>query len=64
MTVRTRTFHLPPTQRGAFAFEIEEARHRTVLPVLRWRSGRRAIHGCEPAQVKDVEHEAGVREQL
>jgi len=49
---------------NAFAFEIEDTRHRTVLPVLRWGSGRRAIEGSEPAQVRNVEHEAGVREQL
>jgi uncharacterized protein len=49
---------------NAFAFEIEDTRHRTVLPVLRWGTGRTALHGSEPAQVKNVEHEAGVREQL
>ena len=49
---------------NAFAFELEDTRHRTVLPVLRRGSGRRAIEGNEPAQVRNVEHEAGVREQL
>jgi uncharacterized protein len=49
---------------NAFAFEIEDTRHRTVLPVLRWGTGRTALDGSEPAQVKNVEHEAGVREQL
>ena len=49
---------------NAFAFEIEDTRHRTVLPVLRWGTGRTALDGSEPAQVEDVEHEAGVREQL
>lgn len=49
---------------NAFAFEIEDTRHRAVLPVLRWGAGRTALDGSEPAQVKNVEHEAGVREQL
>lgn len=49
---------------NAFAFEIEDTRHRTVLPVLRWGTGRTAIDGTEPAQVNGVENEAGVREQL
>jgi hypothetical protein len=35
-----------------------------VLPVLRWGPGRTALNGGEPAQVRNVEHEAGVREQL
>lgn len=39
-------------------------RHRAVLPVLRWRAGRAAVDGSERAQVKNVEHEAGVQEQL
>ena len=49
---------------NAFAFEIEDTRHRTVLPVLRWGSGRQAVDGGGAAQIRDVEHEAGVREQL
>jgi uncharacterized protein len=49
---------------NAFAFEIEDTRHGTVLPVLPWGTGRTALDGSEPAQVKNVEHEAGVREQL
>jgi hypothetical protein len=39
-------------------------RHRTVLPVLRWGSGRRAMAGDREAEVEHVGHEAGVREQL
>ncbi len=49
---------------NAFAFELEDTKHRTVLPVLRWGSGRTAIQGSEPDQVRNVEREAGVREQL
>lgn len=49
---------------NAFAFEMEDMRHRTVLPVLRWGPGRRAMDGGKPAQVQHVQQEAGVREQL
>lgn len=49
---------------NAFAFEIEDTRHRTVLPVLRWGTGRTALDGSEPNQVRNVQNEAGVREQL
>ena len=49
---------------NAFAFELEDTRHRTVLPVLRHGSGRQAIDGGQPAQVRNVAREAGVREQL
>jgi len=48
----------------AFAFELEDTRHHTVLPVLRWGSGRRAVDGSLPDEVRGVQHEAGVREQL
>jgi succinate-acetate transporter protein len=49
---------------NAFAFELEDMRHHTVLPVLRWGSGRRALAGGIRDEVKEVEHEAGVRTQL
>lgn len=49
---------------NAFAFEVEDTRHRTVLPVLRWGTGRQAIDGDSPAELRQVEREAGVREQL
>jgi uncharacterized protein len=49
---------------NAFAFEIEDTRHRTVLPVLRRGTGRTALDGSEPDQVRNVQNEAGVREQL
>lgn len=49
---------------NAFAFELEDTRHHTVLPVLRWGSGRRALDGSLPDEARNVEHEAGVREQL
>jgi uncharacterized protein len=49
---------------SAFAFELEDTRHHTVLPVLRWGSGRRAMDGSLPDEVHGVQHEAGVRRQL
>jgi succinate-acetate transporter protein len=49
---------------NAFAFELEDTRHRTVLPVLRWGTGRLAMTGSAPAQEQHVAQEAGVREQL
>lgn len=49
---------------NALAFELEDMRHQTVLPLLRWGSGRRAMAGDALAQVRSVEQEAGVREQL
>lgn len=49
---------------NAFAFEVEGARHQTVLPVLRWGSGRRAMNGSLPDEAREVGHEAGVRTQL
>ena len=49
---------------NAFAFELEDTRHSTVLPVLRWGSGRRAMAGDMLSEVKNVENEAGVRDQL
>jgi succinate-acetate transporter protein len=49
---------------AAFAFELEDTRHHTILPVLRWGSGRRAMDGNVPAELRGVAHEAGVREQL
>jgi succinate-acetate transporter protein len=48
----------------AFAFEIEDTRHHTVLPILRHGAGRRAMQGSLLAEVEHVEQEAGVREQL
>jgi len=48
----------------AFAFEVEDTRHQTVLPVLRWGTGRRAMEGRVFPELVKVEREAGVREQL
>lgn len=49
---------------GALAFEVEDTERHTVLPVLRWGTGKRAVnHGILDAVVR-VSREAGVREQL
>jgi hypothetical protein len=48
----------------SFIVPREDTRHHTVLPVPRWGSGRRAVDGGEPAQARNIDHEAGVREQL
>jgi succinate-acetate transporter protein len=49
---------------NSFAFEIEDMKHRTVLPVLRWGTGRIAINDDLSGQVQHASQEAGVREQL
>ena len=49
---------------AALAFELEDTQHRTVLPVFRWRLGRRAITAGIAGAVDRVGREAGVREEL
>lgn len=49
---------------GALAFELEDTRRRTILPVLRHGVGRRAVQGGIRSELNRVEVEAGVREQL
>jgi succinate-acetate transporter protein len=49
---------------GGLAFEIESNRRRTVLPTGRRGLGRASFTSDFAAQVADVHHEAGVREQL
>jgi succinate-acetate transporter protein len=49
---------------AALAFEIEDTARRTVLPVLRWGTGRTAIAGGIRHDVERISREAGVREQL
>lgn len=48
----------------ALALELEDIQHRTVLPVLRWGTGARAIRGNLLDEIEKVQKEAGVREQL
>jgi succinate-acetate transporter protein len=46
------------------ALDLESTHHRTVLPILRLGGARRAMRGSADAQIAEIEHEPGVREQL
>ena len=49
---------------AAFGFELEDARRRTVLPLLRRGPARTALQGDVADQLDGVAHRAGVRGQL
>ena len=49
---------------AALGFELEDVRHRTVLPLGRRGSGADVMTGGPAEQLHHVTHEAGVREQL
>jgi succinate-acetate transporter protein len=49
---------------AAMALEIEDARHKTVLPTFRHGAGRLVMRENLAQEVDLVAHEAGVREQL
>lgn len=49
---------------AALAFEVEDTRRQTVLPVLRRGVGKAAVAGTIHHELERVEREAGVREQL
>ncbi|WP_274543371.1 GPR1/FUN34/YaaH family transporter [Streptomyces sp. DH-12] len=49
---------------AALAFEVEDVRHRAVLPTLRRGSGAGAFDGTSGHQFADVIKEAGVRREL
>lgn len=49
---------------AALAMVLEDAWHRTVLPLLRRAAGRGAMTRDLQAQLRDVDHEAGIRDQL
>ncbi|MFS0703442.1 hypothetical protein AB6N23_02860 [Cellulomonas sp. 179-A 9B4 NHS] len=49
---------------GAFGFELEDVRHRTVLPLGRRGAGQVALTGSADDELSTVAHEAGVRRQL
>lgn len=49
---------------AALAFEVEDTRRKTVLPVLRHGIGRAAVVGGIETELDRVEREAGIREQL
>lgn len=46
------------------ALEVESLQHRTVLPLLRRGAGREAMTAGLEQQANQLQHEAGVREQL
>lgn len=49
---------------GALAFELEDQRQRTILPVLRRDAAAAAMEPRLAPQLQGVENEAGVRQQL
>ncbi|MFC8192124.1 hypothetical protein ACFUMH_10735 [Cellulomonas sp. NPDC057328] len=49
---------------GSFGFELEDVRHRTVLPLGRRGAGQVALTGSADDELSAVAHEAGVRRQL
>lgn len=49
---------------AALAMALEDARRATVLPLGRRGTGRESIGSGFDEQVRKIEHEAGVREQL
>lgn len=49
---------------GALALLLEDERHGTVLPTLRTGGSKAAVEGGFGDQIKQVQNEAGVREQL
>jgi succinate-acetate transporter protein len=48
----------------ALAMALEESNRRTILPLLRRKTGAAAITADLARQVRDIHHEAGVRAQL
>jgi succinate-acetate transporter protein len=49
---------------AAMAFELEDVHHRPVLPLGRSGPAHEAMQGDTLDQLRGVEHEAGVRQQL
>ncbi|QBI55539.1 GPR1/FUN34/YaaH family transporter [Streptomonospora litoralis] len=49
---------------GALALLIEDVRKRTVIPVLRRGAGRVSMNGNLKDQLRSIEREGGIREQL
>lgn len=49
---------------AAMAFELEDVRRRTVLPLGRRGAGESAMSGTFADELRDLSHEAGVRRQL
>jgi uncharacterized protein len=48
---------------GSLALELEDARHRSILPISRYTTSRAAMSGHLPDQLADLAHEAGVRQE-
>jgi len=48
----------------AFALLMEDSRGREVLPIGRLAMARQATHGSLAMQLRDIEHQAGVRRTL
>jgi hypothetical protein len=53
-----------PALYAAFAAELEEALHRTVLPLGRRRDARTALDGSLFEQARTIANEPGIRKQL
>ena len=49
---------------AALGFELEDAQHRTVLPLLRRGSGADVMTGSVEDELREIPHEAGVRKRL
>lgn len=49
---------------AALAFELEDVKRQTVLPLGRRGTGRQVMRGTLSDELSDVAHEAGVRRQL
>ncbi|GEK21027.1 hypothetical protein [Cellulomonas xylanilytica] len=49
---------------AALGFELEDARHRTLIPTGRRGAGSDTLSGTIEGELADVVHEAGVRKQL
>ncbi|MDD9207932.1 hypothetical protein PU560_15860 [Georgenia sp. 10Sc9-8] len=49
---------------AALGFELEDAQHRTVLPLLRRGSGADVMTGSVEDELRAIPHEAGVRKRL
>ncbi len=49
---------------AALAMVLEDARHRTVLPLGRRAGGETAMTRDLQAQLRAIDHEAGIRDQL
>lgn len=49
---------------AALAFEIEDVKRKTLLPLGRRGAGRQVMSGALADELRDLSHEAGVRKQL